>query len=789
MTEEILSALEFDKVLHQLEKICMGPLGKAHVMHLVPMLSPDKIQANLDQVAAFKKMIDEQEVIQMHRYESIKVELDQLRVEGYVLSIDSMMKLRPLFENVHGLIRFFNVKRQSKYPVLAALLVDIESPSQWLNAINQIVGPEGEISPNASSEIRSILKSIQNKRLDVDRVFRKEMMRYKGQGFLSETNESVRNGRRVLSVSAESKRKVNGIVHDESATGKTAFIEPAAIVQINNEIVELELSYKKEVYKLLKGLSEMLHPFVEEIRKMYHLIGLLDFIRAKAMFGAMYEGQVPAIVDQSTFQIQVGRHPLLLLKNRVSGKETVPFDLVLHAPNRLLLLSGPNAGGKSILMKAVGLMQLMVQSGLMVPVDPKSVFGIFHQVFVDIGDQQSIEDELSTYSSHLKNMRLIFEQAKNRSLVLIDEFGSGTDPKLGASIAESMLGALNRKKVAGVITTHYSNLKVFAFKNKGIVNGAMIFDKELMQPTYKLQVGRPGSSFTFEIAERSGFDKKMIKEARNRSGKALQAMEDLITDMEQKQHRLEEKLASIDRKENRLDQLIKNYERMSHELDVRKKRFRLEKKEADFHQISQTNKKMEQLVKELKEKDSLAAAKKKLAEIKTEKKVLQTEVVKLNETVNEAIRKDIDISSIQEGSYVRLQNGTSTGQVQTIDKKDAYVTLGGMTMRVKIKDLVPMNAPIETRASKSIQTQIVQGEKFESKLDIRGMRAEDALHSIQQFLDEALLANALHVQIVHGKGTGVLRSLVKGKLKEYPIVNAYHPEDKNGGEGVTFVEF
>lgn len=791
ITTEDLQSLHFDQMLTLLDKQCMGPLGKAHVRFIKPLTDLEKIDALLKETNSYKKSFEEQEPIPLFNYDALKEELDQLKIAGYVLTIESIQKLAKLFEIVLHLKKYFVKGKQAKYNILFNYVESLYETDDWVKSIHKILDEDGEVRPNASPELVKISRSIISTQVEVDKSFKKIMTSFRDKGFLSDSAESVRNGRRVLSVTADNKRQVGGIIHDESASGRTAFVEPAEVVLLNNEIVELHLAKRKEIYKLLKSLSEMLHPYQEEIRSMYHTIGKLDLIRAKAKLAISYEGTMPKVVDEVALGIEQGKHPLLFIKNKADRKKTIPFDLTLHKPNRIVLVSGPNAGGKSILMKAVGLIQLMVQSGMLVPVEETSTIGIFHKLFADIGDQQSIENELSTYSGRLEKMKYILLRADKRTMLLIDEFGSGTDPKLGAAMAESLLRALDKKNVAGVITTHYSNLKAFAFQTKGFVNGAMVFDKEKMIPTYQLKIGRPGSSFTFEIAENTGLSKDIVKYARKRSGKAHQAMEDLLLDLEEKRSKLESSLLQAVRKEKNLDQLIKNYDRMAKELDVQRKKFKLKKKEEEFQTVSQYQKKMEKLVRELKanqSKEAAVKAKESLEEIKTEQKELRENVVELQEIVTEQIRADIDPSKLVPGAFARLQDGNTIGQIQSIDRKDAFVVFGGLTMRVKLKKLIPANAPIEKQSSKTIISEVQKNEKFEPKLDIRGLRPSEADKAVQKFMDEALLSNVLRLQIVHGKGSGVLRKLVHKKLREYRVTNYSHPEDNMGGDGVTSIE-
>jgi DNA mismatch repair protein MutS2 len=490
----------------------------------------------------------------------------------------------------------------------------------------------------------------------------------------------------------------------------------------------------------------------------------------------------------------MGRHPLLFLKNKKTGRETVPFDLRLQGDNRIVVLSGPNAGGKSILMKSVGLLQLMLQSGMLVPVDEISEMGIFEKIFADIGDQQSIEDDLSTYSSRLVNMHNFLEHADNKTLVLIDEFGSGTDPKMGGAIAESILKELNERRVFGVITTHYSNLKMFAFKNQGIINGSMLFDQQHLRPTYLFKAGRPGSSYAFEIAQKSGLSKKILTYARQRTGKSETAVDDLLIDLQREKKEVEDKLATMTEREKQLEKLIKSYEELHRDLEYRRKKFKLEAKEQALQDVARENRELERLVREIREQQNLEKAKELVQQHRQERKRAEETVKELQMDIyhTPAMQlKEAKKGNILPGDYVKMRNGGATGTVESVNKNNAIIVVGQMRMTVKLRDLEHAREPLDIRPVVSIQSDTIsQSAGFESRLDIRGLKPEEAIRVLQDFLDQALLTSANHLRIVHGKGTGALRNLVRSKLREYrEIKQSYHPAAEQGGDGVTLVEF
>jgi DNA mismatch repair protein MutS2 len=434
----------------------------------------------------------------------------------------------------------------------------------------------------------------------------------------------------------------------------------------------------------------------------------------------------------------------------------------------------------------------MLQTGMLIPCSKESEVGVFKKLFADIGDQQSLEDDLSTYSSRLQNMKNFLDHADKDTMILIDEFGSGTDPKIGGAIAESILRSLNFKEIYGVITTHYSNLKMFAFKNKGIVNGSMTFDKDTLSPTYVMKVGRPGSSYAYEIAEKSGLAKKVLDYAKHKTGKNEKAIDELLVDLQREKQELQEKLSRLTDKEQNLQKLIKNYDNLQRDLEFKRKKFKLETKEQSLQQAAHENKKMEKLIREIREEKNLEKAKQVAAEVRAERK-------ELNQTVS-GLRQDIyykedpkgaEKKPIQVGDFVRLRTGGASGKVESIEKGKAVVLMGLMKMTAKVNDLVHAKEPLDIRSTKSIKTDMVQASaQFESKIDLRGLRKEESIKILEDFVDKALVSSATQLRIVHGKGDGILRKVVRQKLKEYKgIREVRHPEESDGGLGVTIVEF
>ena len=784
-----LQILEFDTVLKLIASQCYTPMGKEQVLSMTPGSNDAEISQQL-------ALNDEALNLSEHdirfvdgAFPTIVRYLPNLGVDGYVLEADQMLEIRQFLSAVNFAASSLTGVEEELASSLKLLTAELPDLTVQMEAIDRILDEEGQVRPGASPELKRISRQLGIKRGEVDRVFQSMLRTYHDKGWLADSGESVRNGRRVLASRAENKRRIRGIIHDQSASGRTAFVEPEEVIELNNDIVDLHASRRAEEYRLLKDLCDQLRPYTEELELAEEILVQLDRHNACARFARSVNAVKPTIVAGAGFKLDHARHPILFNKNQVEGKKTIGFSLELGEKNRILLLSGPNAGGKSILMKSVGLLQVMVQSGLLVPCDPNSVFGIFEQVFVELGDRQSIEDDLSTYSSRLNDMRDFLEQANERTLLLIDEFGSGTDPKLGGAIAEALLHKLKQKEVLGVITTHYSELKAYAHKSRGIVNGAMIFDKESMRPTYQLRVGKPGSSFAFEIAKRSGLPEDVIDYARTKSGRNARAMEELIAELDAQKALLDKDQRQIERQRAQLEQLTRNYETMQTELTAQRKRMKLEQKERDYQHLSKLNKELERAVRQARESQNLERAKKELEKVKEARTTAREQLVQLNEDLSPVhTAPDRDL---QPGDTVRIRGASDAGRVDSVDRKYANVIIGQLRMRVPIKDLEFAGEPIEVNPTRSVSTDISSqiGGSFNSMLDIRGMRARDALDVLQRFMDSALVSGSSYVEIVHGKGTGALRKLVLEKVTEYPISGTEHPEDAQGGSGTTIVRF
>jgi len=789
--KDLFEKLEFDKIIDLTVNECMGEMGMEAVRAIRPSFKLSQIQQALAEVMEMRLSIEENDRFPGAVYQEINEELKMLDIVGYVLAEDGLQRINTILRQTRAIFQFFKPEKRELYPHLYQVIQSITFDESLGEAIEKVIDEEGNIRPDASPELARIRRAINSKHRELDRVFRGIIQNYRAKGMLSDNVESFRNSRRVLSVPSEYKRQVRGIIHDESASGKTTFIEPEQVIDINNDIFDLHQKEKREIYRILKELSALLRPYIPLLRIFQSLLVRFDVIRAKARLAVRMKGVQPELQEKPVLRIIQGYHPLLLLKNKQYGKVTVPFTLDLHKPNRLLMLSGPNAGGKSITLKSVGLIQLMVQSGFLVPLDPVSQMGIFERFFADIGDQQSLEDDLSTYSSHLKNMRVFLESADPRTLVLIDEFGSGTDPAIGGAIAEAILRELNFKKIFGVITTHYSNLKIFAFKTKGIVNASMHFDTDTLSPTYELKVGKPGSSYAYEIAEKSGLPPNVLKVAKQRSGKQTRAVDELLVELQREKQEAVEQLAALKDKEVKLDRLVKTYENLHRDLEYRRKRMKMESKEKELQEVSRFNRELEQIIREIRQENNLEKAKEKAKEVREKREVVTQDINQLREAIYYQPNKNKQTRPIREGDFVQLKTGGSTGTVERLSKNVATVQMGVMRMKINLQDLQLVDEPLSVMPQKSVHTRgVTQTANFQSKIDIRGMRFEEALQVVEEFIDQALINNASNLEIVHGKGSGVLRKAVKAKAREYKVdMEIRHPAPEQGGDGVTLIAF
>lgn len=781
--------LELDVLKNEILQFTLSELSRSFIQKEQAKTSFDEIQNGFTPIKEYLNLIEASKDLPLSAYVDTKSSLDKLRVEGYILDQEEVIEIYRLIKIAQTLQSYFEAEDQENYPLLYHLLKSIDIPDRVNSECERIFDDQFEVKWDASPELARIQHALNATKRRLDKEFQSILKDYSAKGWLTDTAESIRNGRRVLAVQSEFKRKIKGIIHDESATGKVSYIEPDRILDINNDIFDFEQERKREILKLLKHLCSTIRDFHEEILTLQQLIVDLDVIRAKSKFGKTIDAVCPKIQGTPGIHIKNGRHPLLVLKFSKTGDEVIPFTLQFYHNNRMLIVSGPNAGGKTILMKSIGLLQLMVQTCIPVPVEESSTFGVFNKLFVDIGDQQSLEDDLSTYSSHLKNMNQFMQKADAQSLLLIDELGSGTDPRLGGAIAEAILKDLFDKGVHGVITTHYSNLKSFAHKVKGVINGAMSFNKESLEPTYQLLPGKPGSSFAFELAEKSKLPQKVIQYAKKKAGKALVDVDQLLSDIQQQQKKLEEQTESVSKKERQVDIMRLTYEQMKKDLEAQRQRIKMMRKEYDISQGVEVQKSLKELIAKLEKEKDLEQAKELEKRIKQEKEEQAKELNQLEEREWTERQKDVK-RKIKVGDFVKIRKTGTSGQIDRIHKGKALILSGPFQIEAKLRDLQLINEPLETKKERSVQVKMESDRKpIDPKLDIRGLPKSEAARLLDEYFDQIILQGLSSVQIVHGKGSGVLKQLVREKAKKYgAFTEIYHPPREAGGEGVSILK-
>lgn len=772
--------LGFDQIRLRIGDYCFNTLGRNAVDAIRFCTEYKIIKALLDQGSEFKRIKERAIAFPLAPYHDPSEQYPIIGIEGSFIEAESLQEIAMSVQVIEDCLSFLK-NEQETYPNLFQLMLSVTLPDIIKKSINSKIDDMGKLKDNASHELLRIRKKLRDEsgraRRLVDQMFRDAV----SNGMVPEGSSPViREGRVVIPVLSEYKRKIKGVIMDESATGQTVYMEPTEVIEANNEIRNLELEERRESIKILRELTALLRTHLPALKLGFDFLGQLDAIQAKTRFAFDIEAALPQLVDGPKLDWINARHPLLFLNHK--GKmPVVPLTIDLTTHERFLLVSGPNAGGKSVCLKTVGLIQYMVQCGLLVPLDEQSEAGVFHHIFLDIGDQQSIENDLSTYSSHLRNMRHFVDRANEETLVLMDELGAGTDPNFGGGIAEAILKNLVEKKVWGVATTHYYNLKLYAEHSEGIRNASMQFDGKRLEPRFILDIGKPGSSFALEIARKTGLG-KIIKEAEDIIGKDLTGLEALIKKVSDEKQELVKREGEVREKEKKYNELLGKYNQLNQELETRKKEIINKAKEEAGLLIKQTNKEIEKTIRHIKENR---------AEKKETKRVRQTleglkESVKLN-----AEPKTASNEIISEGDYVRLIGQDVSGKVISLKGNSALVQFGDMRSSVKMDKLVKSSAREEkvSTARRSFGVDLLAKQtNFNPTLDVRGMRVEEIVPVLDQFLDDAVLLGHGGLRILHGKGGGVLRGVVRERLKQNKnVVSFDHEHIERGGDGITTV--
>ena len=812
----------FGKIRDILKNNCIGNLGRDKVDAMTFCSDFEEIKVNLGRAYEFKQIYMLAQDFPQDSYFDVREGLKRIIIENTFLSVQELFDLKRCTETLRNIAQFFNRAGENQYPYLRLLCKDIIVSREITSSINAIMTETGEISDNASPELRKIRSDIRTKSAAISTVVNRLLRNAKAQGWTDADAEiNIRDGKLLIPVKSGSKRKIAGIVADESATGKTSFIEPIESVELNNAVRELEFAEKREIVKILISVSDKIRPHIPELLASSDILADLDFARAKARAAMEMNADLPILSDKPLIDMRVARHPILEKTLKAEGRKVVPLNIELNERQRIIMISGPNAGGKSVCLKTTALIQYMHQCGLLTPISPNSTMGIFNDIFIDIGDEQSIENDLSTYSGHLKNMKTFIDRAGRNSLIFIDEFGTGTEPILGGAIAEAVLEKLNQRHVKGVITTHYTNLKNFATDTEGIVNGAMLYDNTCMKPLFQMETGKTGNSFAFEMAKKMGLSREILQKAEQIAGRDHIDYEHRIQELEEDRRRLKITLENAENREKNLARQQQQYtEQTEFTLNERKNILKAAKLQAD-EILKNANKLIENTIHDIKRAEAeklktreirrdFEQAKEQInTQLEEEQQALDDKIERLRQKQQERAerrakkRQEKDEKEaaapkpapvvLKPGDRVHLDDGEQVFEIMEIKDSTALVQMGHMQTFVKISRLKPAaKKKEEKKAVPQIRVNIESEKKsggFLFGLDVRGLRGDEALEKVAKHLDDALATGKHEIRILHGTGTGALRSLIRDYLATQDIVSRCHDEKiELGGAGITVAE-
>ena len=845
--------LGFDEIRRLLKERCLSTLGKEKVDEIA--FSTDAVQVNewLTQVREFRRLQEEKDDFPMQYFFDVREAVSRIRLENTHLEEDEVWDLRRSLETIANIVRYLeqgaeesaNGELSYPYPALHRLTEGVTTFPAMIRRIDSILDKFGKIKDSASMTLATIRHDLEKTQGGISRTLYTILHAAQKDGLVDkDAAPTMRDGRLVLPVAPGVKRRINGIVHDESATGKTVFIEPAEVVETNNKVRQLEAEERREVIRILTVFTDEVRPHVKEILNSYQFLALIDLIYAKTQLAQLTKAFEPTVEDKPHLDWIHAVHPLLQLSLEKKGEKVVPLDITLTQPKRLLIISGPNAGGKSVCLKTVGLLQYMLQCGLPVPIGDRSITGLFHHILIDIGDEQSIENDLSTYSSHLMNMKQMMKQADAHTLLLIDEFGSGTEPTIGGAIAEAMLKQFWKKQAFGVITTHYQNLKHFAEDHEGVVNGAMLYDRHQMQALFQLAIGQPGSSFAIEIARKTGIPEEVIKDASDIVGSDYIQSDKYLQDIVRDKRYWEGKRQTIHQHEKSLESKINRYEDELTEIERQRKEILRKAKEEAEELLRESNKKIENTIREIREaqaekertrlvREELNTFKEELAGIDTKdndeaiaRKIRQLQERKERKekrraekaekaekaastrgtSTGSASASSATAKPIEAGDTVRIKGLTSVGEVESTDGKMAVVIFGGMKTKMRADRLEHAERSKSQLSKQEERNNNIAGSygmvskdtrdvidnrklNFKQDIDVRGMRGDEAISAITYFIDDAILVGVSRVRILHGTGSGILRQLIRQYLTTVPNVSHFRDEHVQfGGAGITVVD-
>lgn len=806
-------------------------MGSERVDRMSFMTDFNSIERNLCEVDEFVNLLKIEQNFPNDFYFDVREPLQRIKIPGMYMNEEELFSLRRSLDTIGKMLSLLRKQNyddnsdenKSLYPNLCKLAGETESFPNIIREIDRIVDKFGHIKDSASPNLARIRSEISRTSNGISRTLNSILRQAQADGLVEkDASPTLRDGRLVIPVAPAMKRKMGGIVHDESASGKTVFIEPAEVVMANNRIRELEAEEKREIILILTIFSDELRPQVEAMLQAYDFLGNIDFVRAKALLAERFGAIKPIMENYPVMDFGAALHPILDLSLRRHGKKMTPLDIQLDKEKRILLISGANAGGKSVCLKTAGLLQYMLQCGMLVPVHERSRAGLFKSIFIDIGDQQSIEDDLSTYSSHLLNMKNTLKNCDKTSLILIDEFGNGTEPLIGGAMAEAILKRFNERKAFGIITTHYQNLKHFADSTPGVVNGAMLYDRTQMRPLFMLQIGNPGSSFAVEIARKIGLPEEIIKDASEIVGNEYIQSDKYLQDIVRDKRYWETKRQNVHKKEKELDEMLNKVQESTDELKKNRKQILKEAKEEAERLLREANAKIENTIRSIveakAEKEKTKNARKELADFSKEIEALakqeqqmrtDREMTKImarqerkkngkqknEKNISTSVATEQKQLELKEGMFVRITGQQAVGEILSINKNNAVVRFGAIKSTVAIKRLQPSQPPKEEVRKVSFLSAETQENlhnkrlNFKSEIDIRGMRGDEAIQAVTFFIDDATVCGVHQLRILHGTGNGILRTLVRQYLSTVPIVRTFHDEHVQfGGAGITVIE-
>ncbi|MCL2245818.1 MAG: Smr/MutS family protein [Lentimicrobiaceae bacterium] len=790
-------------------------MGKEYVNNIQYSTRFDELTVALEQAFQFQQMLQFDTAFSAQDFHDVRPLLRDIRLEGSFLEVDELAQVRGMLQAIVQTVVYFRIKNdEEKYPRLWDLCKDILLEKNLLESINKIIDPKGQLRDGASEELRRIKREIIKISGEADKKIRKLLSVAKQDGLVKEDAEmTIRNGRLCIPVPAQFKRRLQGFIHDESATGQTVFIEPTEVFDANNELKDLLNAERREIIRILTEIANEIRVSIPNILIGVDFLGVIDFIRAKALFAININATLPHLFDTQIMDWKNAIHPVLFLtfqKEHAGRKKVVPLDLQLNKEKRILIISGPNAGGKSVCLKTVGLLQYMLQCGLLVPLDSTSDMGVFTSFFIALGDEQSIENDLSTYSSHLKNLNVMLHQLDQAALFLIDEFGSGTEPTLGGAMAESILEELYKKDSFGIITTHYGNLKLFCDTHKEAENGAMLFDTTQMKPLFKLRQGKPGSSFTYEIARQIGLPETIIENAISKSGTAQIDYERKLDEIEVEKIEIDNMLKRVNQTDEKLAEMIAQYSAKFSEFEKQRKEILQAAKNQAIAIVDGANQAIEKTIRDIKEAKADAEKTKLIRQEvhqhkeKIEKEVQKIEkeevvapIVPLRHEPTKPQQEPLD-PKIHVGDAVFINDIQTIGEVTQLQDEDITVSFNSISFKTQLSKVTKISKK-EARSVKRGATKIdgtrigdmlnEKIAKFSPKIDVRGMRAEEALQTLEVYIDEAVLLGIRQVTILHGKGNGILRHVIRQFLSKRGEVSQFYDDAvERGGAGITIVE-